>query len=191
MRKENSSMTENPIQVLIVPGYTGAGPGHWQTLWERKHPEYRRVEQRNWHQPQLEEWLAVLDAAVQDSPTPVVFVAHSLGCILIAHWHLHHSGDIRGALMVAPADVEREDAPTPVRGFAPIPLQPLPFPSVVVASSNDPYVSPERAEHFAGSWGSRFVNIGPCGHIDTAAGFGPWRRGEVLLQNLLRGGDSN
>lgn len=181
-------MTVNAIQVLIVPGYTGSGPGHWQSLWEQKHPEYRRVRQRDWYQPQLDEWVAALDAAIMDSLSPVVLVAHSLGCITIAHWQVRHSGNVRGALLVAPADVEREDAPQPVRGFAPVPLQPLPFPSVVVASSNDPYVSLRRAQHFARCWGSRFVNIGPCGHIDTAAGFGPWRRGEVLLQNLMREG---
>ncbi len=179
-------MIENPIQVLIVPGYTGSGPGHWQTLWEQKHPEYRRVVQRDWHQPQLDEWVAALDTAIRHSQSPVVLVAHSLGCILITHWQLRHSGDVRGAMLVAPADVERDDAPALVRSFSPIPLQPLPFSSIVVASSNDPYVSIERSRHFASTWGSRFVNLGPCGHIDTAAGFGPWRRGEVLLQNLLR-----
>ncbi len=183
-------MTKNFIQVLIVPGYTGSGPGHWQTLWEQKHPEYRRVVQRDWHHPDLEEWITVLDAAIQGSSSPVVLVAHSLGCILIAHWQLRHSGDVHGALLVAPADAERDDAPAPVRSFSPIPLQPLPFPSLVVASSNDPYVSLERAQYFAKNWGSRFISMGACGHIDTTAGFGPWRRGEVLLGNLMRGGIS-
>jgi len=117
---------------------------------------------------------------------PIVLVGHSLGCITITHWAQESRGKIQGALLVAPADVERPDTPPQIQNFRPVPLEPLPFCGIVVGSSNDPYVSLQRAEMFAKCWSCRFINIGPSGHIDTAAGFGPWRQGEVLLQQLLR-----
>jgi predicted alpha/beta hydrolase family esterase len=178
-------MAKQSPKVLIVPGYTNSGPKHWQTLWQEKHPEYTRVEQRDWNNPQQAEWVETLNRFIAKERTPLVLVAHSLGCITIAHWVEKHQNNIRGALLVAPADVERPDALSALQGFAPIPVKPLPFPGIVVASSNDPYLNLKRAEFLAKNWGSRFVNIGPCGHIDTAAGFGPWRQGEVLLQQLL------
>jgi predicted alpha/beta hydrolase family esterase len=172
-------------KVLIVPGYTNSGPKHWQSLWEEKHPEYIRVAQRDWNNPEREEWVQILNRFITKERGSVVLVAHSLGCITVAHWADRYRDNVSGALFVAPADVERPDAIPALRGFAPIPLKPLPFPSIVVASSNDPYVSLQRAELFAKNWESRFISIGPCGHIDTAAGFGHWRQGEVLLQQLL------
>lgn len=173
-------------QVIIVPGYTNSGPKHWQSLWEEKHPEYKRVEQRDWDKPIKSEWVETLDKFLAEIDKPIALVGHSLGCITIAHWAHENRGEIQGALLVAPADVERPDTPPEIQNFRPVPLEPLPFPGIVVASSNDPYVSLQRAELFAKCWGCRFVNIGPSGHIDTAAGFGPWRQGEVLLQQLLR-----
>lgn len=93
---------------------------------------------------------------------------------------------VAGALLVAPADVERPDAPEPIRGFAPVPLRLLPFPSTLVAGTNYPYLSVERAEHFARSWGSTPVRLGAAGHINTDAGFGPWPEGLALLHRLQR-----
>ncbi len=175
--------------VLIVPGYGDSGPDHWQSLWERAHPAYRRVRQRDWERVRRAEWVAALDAAIARCERPVVLAAHSLGCVTVAHWATdaadgHRS--VRGALLVAPPDVERPDFLPEVEGFAPAPLARLPFPSIVVASADDPYASLERAAHFAARWGSRFVNIGPHGHINTAAGFGSWPEGEALLAELCR-----
>jgi uncharacterized protein len=111
-------------------------------------------------------------------------VAHSLGCIAVAHWAARFGRPVAGALLVAPADVNREDTPEPIRCFAPVPLQPLPFRTILVASSNDEYLSMNRARHFARCWGSELVPAGAAGHLNTVAGFGPWPAGERLLESL-------
>jgi predicted alpha/beta hydrolase family esterase/EAL domain-containing protein (putative c-di-GMP-specific phosphodiesterase class I) len=164
--------------VIIVPGLGDSGPEHWQTQWGRNHPAYRRVRQRDWHQPQVDEWVAALDAQIRRAPSPVILVGHSLGCITIAEWSLRHWSDVRGALLVAPADTDQQPF------FDRVPLQPLPFPSILVASENDPYLELERARLFARHWGSRLVNLGKAGHINVESGFGPWPDGENLLAEL-------
>jgi predicted alpha/beta hydrolase family esterase len=173
--------------VLIVPGWTGSGPAHWQTRWERANPAYRRVEQADWDAPDVAAWVAVLDGAVRAAPAPPVLVAHSLGCIAVAHWAAAGTpGRAAGALLVAPADVERPAAPAPIRCFAPIPRRPLPFPTVVVASRDDPYVAFDRAAALATAWGADLVDAGAAGHLNSDAGFGPWPAGEALLAGLLQ-----
>jgi uncharacterized protein len=130
-----------------------------------------------------------LEAAVRAAlPERVVLVAHSLGCPLVAHWARNGSVQrVVAALLVAPADVEREGALKPLRDFAPLPLDRLPFPSWVVASSNDPYASLERARHFARAWGSRFLEAGARGHLNEASGHGDWAEGEALLDEIVHG----
>jgi len=174
-----------PPRVLMLPGIQGSGPGHWQSLWEAQRPEYRRVQQRDWDRPHRAEWMAALDAAVKADPTPAVLVAHSLGCVTVAHWAAAGAGVVRGALLVAPPDVEHDWAPPIVKDFAPIPLAPLPFPSVVVASTDDPNAEIDRARGWARAWGSRFVSLGAAGHINTDAGFGAWPEGLALLAELV------
>jgi predicted alpha/beta hydrolase family esterase len=172
------------VSVLMIPGYGGSGPEHWQSLWEQTHPEYRRVMQRDWFQPDRDEWVAALDAAIAQAPHPVVLVAHSLGCLVVAHWAVRHQRPIRGALLVAPPDADDPDFAVDAGGFAPVPLKPLPFASIVVASADDPYISLERADHFVSAWDSMYVPLETGGHINAAAGFGPWPLGEKLLALL-------
>jgi len=170
--------------VLVLPGYQNSGPEHWQSLWEAKHPDYRRVLQRDWENPERDAWVEALDRAIAGIGGPVVLVGHSLGCLAIAHWAERDRGRVHGALLVAPPDVERPDFLAGARTFAPIPLRPLPFASIVVASTDDPYATLDRVRHFARAWGSELVEIGAAGHINTAAGFGPWPDGEALLERL-------
>jgi|GEM_PF-39036 len=167
--------------VINVPGYGDSGPGHWQTLWEQANPAYRRVRQRDWHRPQVDDWVEALETEIRRSKGPTILVGHSLGCITIAEWALRHWADIQGALLVAPADADK------LSFFNTVPLRPLPFPSILVISNNDPYVDLDRARLFAQQWGSRFVNIGPARHINVEAGFGPWPEGENLLHELRAG----
>ncbi len=178
--------TEPPI--LIVPGWGDSGPQHWQTLWERTHPEYRRVVQRDWDTPDRLEWVATLDAAIRAAAAPPILVAHSLGCMAVAHWAdanaLTIGARVAAALLVAPADVEAVFAPPAVQNFAPVPLMPLGFPSVVVASRTDDYVAWSRAGEFAAAWGSELVDAGDAGHLNADAGYGPWPFGEELLRRL-------
>lgn len=173
-------------RVLIIPGWSNSGPGHWQTLWERSDPRrFRRVEQADWDTPQRADWVRTLDAAIAAEPAPPVLVAHSLGCIAVAHWAAAHARPVAGALLVAPPDVERADMPGEIRGFAPIPRTPLPFRSILVASDNDEYATIGRAAEIAGWWGSELIRAGAMGHINTDAGFGPWPWGERLLRSLV------
>jgi hypothetical protein len=170
--------------VLLVPGWGDSGPGHWQTLWEQANPGFRRVVQRDWHYPVRAEWVETLEQAIRSAGVPVVLAAHSLGCIAVAHCARNGAPPIRGALLVAPPDVEHPDFPAVLEGFAPIPRDRLAFPSVVVASRNDPFGDFERTRSLAQAWGSRFVDAGACGHINTDAGFGAWPLGEALLAEL-------
>ena len=179
--------SDQATPILIVPGLGGSEPEHWQTHWERSYPRAQRVEQADWNQPVRADWLSRLTQALRDAPGAIL-VGHSLGCALIAHlaWRRPDLA-IGGALLVAPADVDDDDRiPRDVRDFAPMPLARLPFRAAVVASTNDPYMGLERARTLAKAWGTRFVNAGACGHINIAAGFGPWPAWEALLADLMR-----
>jgi len=174
--------------VLTVPGRYDSGPKHWQNCWERDDPKHvRHVRQREWEKPNAKDWIAELDRAVVAAGPDVVLVGHSLGCCTIALWARKHKRAVRGALLVAPSDTGRKSYPKGARGFKPMPLRPLPFPSIVVASSNDPYVSQARAKRFAKAWGSRYVCIGDAGHINSESGYGAWPGGMQLLRSLRRG----
>lgn len=189
-RKPTPGPGWRPPTVLVLPGLGGSPPGHWQSLWQARHPEYRRVEQARWDAPRRAAWVVRLEAAVRAAaPELVVLVAHSLACPLVAHWARHGSVDrVAAALLVAPADVERPDAPEAIRGFAPLPQERLPFRSWVVASRSDPHVTFERAQAFAAAWGSRFLDVGEAGHVNVTSGHGAWPEGHALLDEILRGG---
>lgn len=178
-----------PPPVLVLPGYGDSGPQHWQSRWEASDPRLQRVQQRHWLQPRLDDWLAALDRAVAACGTPPVLAAHSLACALVAHWVERGGRGVRGALLVAPADVDAlANALDAVQSFSPVPLVRLPFPSIVVASDDDIYVTPERAQAFAGAWGSRLVALAGAGHINADSGFGEWAEGRALLDELLGAG---
>jgi predicted alpha/beta hydrolase family esterase len=172
--------------VLILSGLWNSGPEHWQSHWQARHPAWRRVEHRDWIDPVRDEWVAELDAAVATCSGAPVLVAHSLGCMLAAHWAAS-SSPLRaaGAFLVAPSDVEAPSYPIDANGFAPVPLARLPFPSVVIASTNDEFVTRERARAFAEAWGSSYVEIGEAGHVNADAGYGDWPEGERLLLEFL------
>ncbi|NVO84652.1 RBBP9/YdeN family alpha/beta hydrolase [Hymenobacter terrestris] len=175
-----------PLTILTVPGLGSSGPQHWQTRWEQQHG-CRRVEQHNWEQPVCADWVAALDAAVSAVAGPVVLVAHSLACATVAHWAATATRPVAGALLVGPADVDRRAQLPEVRGFAPMPSARLPFASIVVASENDEYVTLARAQEFAAAWGSRLVNVGALGHLNSESGLGLWPIGWELVQELVAG----
>jgi predicted alpha/beta hydrolase family esterase len=176
-------------RVLLLPGWGNSGPNHWQTHWERAKPEFVRVCQDEWTQPEASDWVCRLDAALTRSTDPAVMVAHSLGCALIARWALSHTGPVAAALLVAPVDVDAPSRPLGPRGFAPLPLMRLPFRSILVASDNDPYLTVPRGRQFAGAWGSEHVLLESRGHIGDAANLGMWEEGLALLAPLRMGID--
>jgi len=176
--------------VLVVPGWQNSGPQHWQTLWEQQNPIFLRVQQRDWDTPHREWWVQRITEEVRQAPGPIVFAAHSLGCIAVAHWVEQRQPElskIKGALLVAPADVDRKDCPQPISDFKPVPRKLLPFPSILVASHDDPYLAMDRAREMARTWGSRFVDVGQAGHINGDSGLGDWPEGKRLLRHLIEG----
>jgi predicted alpha/beta hydrolase family esterase len=173
--------------VLIVPGLYDSGPEHWQSYWERTRGDCERVQQRDWQTPVRSEWVETLEAAVATMRAPPVLVAHSTGCATVVHWARATGLKARGALLVGPSDVEAPSYPAGPTGFAPMPMDRLPFPTIVVASENDEYVTMARAEEFAHAWSARLVNIGRAGHINSDSRMGSWLDGQRLLDELLAG----
>jgi serine hydrolase len=175
---------------LILPGYGGSGPQHWQTLWEAQDPAFRRVEQKDWNRPVVPEWAHILERAVAESEGEVVLVAHSLACLLVSHWAAGSEAavkaKVKAALMVGPPDPAGPAFPKDAAGFGPFPAGPLPFRSLVVASTDDPYATVEFSLRCSQGWESRFEVIGPKGHINAASGLGGWEEGRRLLSGLIR-----
>jgi len=170
--------------IILVPGLGNSGEQHWQTYWEKTY-YFRRVNQQDWETPDFQDWMETLDKTVTAYNTAdIILVGHSLACATIVGWAENYSRNIKAALLVAPADTEAPDFPPVTTGFTPMPVQKLAFPSVVVASSNDEYVTLARAQYFAECWGSKFVNIGALGHINAASDLRDWPIGLQLLRQL-------
>jgi predicted alpha/beta hydrolase family esterase len=176
-----------PSNVLLLPGWQNSGPHHWQTLWEQRYG-YVRVEQHEWERPLRGDWITRLEEVLLTRDEPAVLVAHSLGCTLAAAWAAvsQNTHRVKAALLVAPGDPERPELRELLRSWSPIQLQALPFPSVLVASRDDPYCEFERARLFAYAWGSQFMDYGACGHINADSGLASWPEGHVLLQDLMK-----
>lgn len=171
--------------VLILPGLWNSGPRHWQSIWHERYPHWLRAAHRDWTSPDREEWVAEIDAAIAGCSGAPILVAHSLGCMAVAHWALSGSPlKVAGAFLVAPSDVERPTFPVAEGKWAPIPRASLPFPSLVVGSANDPYTSPAHTRAIAAAWGSRLVEVGDAGHLNTDSGHGDWPDGLRLLEQF-------
>lgn len=174
--------------VLIVPGHGNSGPAHWQSLWQARHPSWRRLHVNDWEHAVRDEWVAALDRHLEVIDSPPLVVAHSLGCLVLVHWAALHSRPLRGAMLVAVPDPAAPAYPTVDSvGFTPVPHQYLPFSSMVVTSTDDPYGSAEYAQACASAWGSAYVEIGPRGHVNAASGLGEWTEGYLLLAALAEG----
>ena len=172
-------------QIFILPGLNNSGPEHWQTYWEQQYG-FTRIQQKDWDTPVCKDWISTIDKAIANHPSEeVVLVGHSLACCTIAHWARQYNRTIKAALLVGPSDVEAPSYPPGTSGFAPMPLQRLPFKSIVVASSDDQYVSMERALYFASCWGSELIDVGALGHINSASNIGHWPEGYNILQSLI------
>jgi uncharacterized protein len=177
--------------VLILPGWQDSGPAHWQSLWEAEHADIRVV-QHDYMRPRRGDWMARLDEVVLDrvKPTgqPALIAAHSLGCHLVAAWaaHSQHAAWVCGALLVAPPDPHQSDWPIELKGWKPAVLQRMPFESLVVASTNDPFGSLEAQANLAAAWGAELQSIGARGHINADSGLGNWPQGRNWLEKLAK-----
>ncbi|CAB3748917.1 RBBP9/YdeN family alpha/beta hydrolase [Paraburkholderia solisilvae] len=178
--------------VLVLPGYLDSGPGHWQTRWEATHASFSRVRMPDWAHPVREDWCRTLDAAVAAVPAdgaPVVFAAHSLGCLTLAWWASSYAtpsqrDKVAGALLVAVPDPAGRAFPATASGFAPVPHKRLPFPTIVVSSTDDPYGSVSFSQACAAAWGGRWISIGARGHINADSGLADWQDGLGWLTSL-------
>jgi hypothetical protein len=182
---------DHRTKTLVVPGYANSGPGHWQTRWETLDPSFARVHMPNWDRPVRQAWCDTLDEAVAAEPHgPICFAAHSLGCLTVAQWALRQAeaaqrDKIAGALLVAPPDPSGPGFPRDALGYEDIALAPLPFPSIVVASSDDPYATLAFAKRCAHAWGSRLIELGPRGHINAESGLNDWEAGRRWLASFV------
>lgn len=170
---------------FIIPGLGNSDENHWQTHFENSGENFIRINQKSWDEPDCEDWIQNIEKAISAyEPSDVVLIAHSMGCTAVAQWAKRFPQTIKGALLVAPSDIENPVYTFSMTGFTPIPLEKLPFKSIMVASSNDVWVSEERAKFFADAWGSDFINIGEAGHINVAGGYGEWPAGLELLKSF-------
>lgn len=172
--------------VLILPGWQNSDSKHWQSRWQQLHG-YSRVEQHDWMRPLRGDWTARLEDVLLGCEGPAVLVAHSLGCMLTAAWaaHSRQLQRVQAAFLVAPPDVEREDIRQMLPGWSAAVWQALPFKTVVLGSSNDPFCSLARAVGFARVWGADFVDLGAQGHVNSDSGLGDWPQGHQHLRQLM------
>jgi uncharacterized protein len=181
--------------ILIVPGLRDHVPEHWQTLLQTQLEQEGRkatcVPRRTEAKLSCAAWVDDIEQSLGAIAGPVVLVAHSGGVMMVAHWAQRYGRVVHGALLATPADLERPlppgyptlDALTE-NGWLPLPRQPLPFPSIVAASTNDPLGQYDRIAELARDWGSRLVNLGEVGHLNPASGYGPWPAAPDLIASL-------
>ncbi|WP_424863712.1 RBBP9/YdeN family alpha/beta hydrolase [Streptomyces sp. MMS24-I29] len=186
------NLTASPT-VVIVPGLRDHVPDHWQTILGNKIENTRTVPPLERDRLNCDAQVAALDEVLLDISGPVVLVAHSAGVMSTVHWAQRHQRSVKGALLAAPPDFDTllpEGYPSPEalreNGWTPTPRTPLPFPSIVAASTNDPLADADRVAGLARAWGSRLVVLGPVGHLNPASGYGEWPRAEELVRELVR-----
>jgi predicted alpha/beta hydrolase family esterase len=169
------------MKIIYLAGINNSGPGHWQYAWFHRLGGLW-VDHQDWDTPKAGDWVEDLEQALAKNPGPKILVAHSLGTLLVAQWaENHRDPGIKGAFLVAPPDVSSFIFPRAVEGFQAPREAPLPFPSVLVASRNDPYSSFEYAEKLAAQWGARLIDVGEKGHINLRSGLGDWKEGFELF----------
>jgi uncharacterized protein len=173
-------------RIITLPGIGNSGPDHWQSRWEKKCPDMVRFKPESWDEPEIDNWLDALETVVRMVGPTGILVAHSLSCLLVAHWSKRSSLRIAGAFLVAVPDPSTPAFPAEAASFAPTPAARLGFPSMILASSNDPYASIAYARQCARQWGSALVEVGPLGHANVASGIGDWPRGRNQLLGFIR-----
>lgn len=176
------------LDILMVAGWMNSGADHWQSRWATRMATARRVDMGSWEHPVRSEWVGNLGETVARCARPALLIAHSLGVLAVAHAApLFPPGKVAGAFLVGLPDLEQEPRPPEIDpAFLPIPRACLPFPSVLVYSTSDPYCTANRALEFAGAWGAIAADAGDAGHINGASGHGPWPEGLMRLAGFLQ-----
>lgn len=161
-----------------MPGLHGSGCRHWQTWWQNQDARALRVEQEDWVKPDIDAWANNICRAISRIGEPVWLVAHSFGCLASLRVVQENSSGIAGLLLVALADPDKFSLAHR------LPQGKLNMPSILVASTTDPWLRFDKAVRLANTWGSQLVNAGDAGHINTESGFGMWIEGMMLLSQM-------
>jgi hypothetical protein len=167
--------------VLLVPGIGDSGPDHWQSIWQEQHPGVRRVTQRDWNHPVCDEWVEALDQAIRQAAVPPILVAHSLGCLAVAHWATRSSSPCFAMLLVAVPDPAGPSFPKAAIGFhAAIPA-PACRRIAMVSSDDDAYATPQYTAQRAAAWGAEHTQLRGRGHLNAESGLGDWTEGWAIV----------
>ncbi len=173
------------IKYFTIPGYGGSGNDHWQTYFDTKIDNCKRIQQDSWDHPVLEDWVDRINETLQDENlAEVIVITHSLGGIAFLEWVKKYKKKIKGAFLVAPPDIENPYEDLGLGKSVSIPQFKLPFPSIVVCSSNDHWMNIERSRYFANVWGSELSILDNAGHINGVSGYGEWNEGIEILKKL-------
>jgi predicted alpha/beta hydrolase family esterase len=185
-------MTIPPL--LIVPGYKGSGPEHWQTWLQRQVSTATRVDGIDWDAPVLAAWAAQVRDALADAAQPLRIIAHSFGCLAAVVAAADRPDQVAELILVAPADPARFDF-TGLRAqvtqgryslASALPERLLNVSGSVVASRNDPWLGYDKARELATRWGLVLHDVGSAGHINADSGYGPWPLAMQLAQRPMR-----
>lgn len=188
-------MAPTPPIPVIVPGLRDHVAQHWQSLLADSLPQAVSLAPMGRDNLALDARIRALEDTLQELDAPALLVAHSGGCVLVAHWArqtaLAHR--VAGALLATPPTFDRPLPPgypqldaLDAAGWLPVPDMRLPFPSLVAASRNDPLGDFDAVCRLARHWGSAIEDLGEVGHLNPASGFGPWPFAETLVQRLMR-----
>jgi uncharacterized protein len=174
-------------KMVMLPGIGGSGDTHWQTAWERGDTRFTRFTPVSWEQPDLGDWTQALERAISDCEQPPVLVAHSLSCLLVAYWASEYPSEIAGAFLVCVPDPNGPEFPSAAASFRAAPANSLRFPTLIVASTNDPYGSMDYVRRRSLEWQAGLVVAGALGHINASSGLGDWPQGRALLDDFCAG----
>ncbi|WP_374663688.1 RBBP9/YdeN family alpha/beta hydrolase [Acinetobacter sp.] len=167
---------------VIVPGVGGSEYHHWQSWLQRQLMSCSRVQQQNWHQPVLKEWIAQFVKTVAPIQDDIQIVAHSFGCLttvaaLAQHPELNQK--VKNLILAAPANPARfgdagfsRDSQNDYADY--FHQLKISVPATMLISENDPWLAFEDAKQLADAWKLYPVNLGSVGHINVASGFGPF-----------------
>jgi len=175
------------MHYIFLAGIGNSESEHWQSIWYRSLGSSGHwLEHTDWDNPVAEVWAEDLDRCLRALSGPKVFIAHSLSCLLVAEWAKRYEGaGVAGSFLVSVPDPKGPAFPRQAVGFGEGLEGRLPFPTMMVASTNDKYGTMEHAQRVSAHWHSPLVNVGDKGHINLASGLGDWRQGRAMLDEFV------
>lgn len=174
-------------EAIILPGIGNSDEAHWQSYWEKNDHGMRRFSPASWHKPVLSDWMETLENEVSLCRTRPFLIAHSLACLLVAHWAFQTQHAIRGAFLVAVPNPANPVFPKSASSFAGFPQKKLPFPTLIVASTDDPYANANFSRTVADAWQAGCILLDEHGHISSSSQLGEWHEGNRYYEAFKAG----